>query len=416
VSAPVADRLAGGLRAHTVPLRRDLDLVDLAGEHGFLWRSGRHELVAHGVAGRVLLDTGPGRLVRAAQTVEALLDAIETERPPGAPGPLATGALPFSERSHGELVVPELVVRRGRDGELWKTRVTHATADRARLGLADGGGPPEPAIAAVRPLQDRAGWDWAVAQALKAIEAGRLDKVVLAREVIVEADGDFSRKQILRRLRLRADGCLLYADGGFVGASPELLVRRDGLVAGSCPLAGTVARAASADEDAARIARLAASAKDAAEHRFVVDAVASALAPVSEQVTVHEREIVRLATVAHLATRIEASLREPAPSALGLAALLHPTPAVAGTPTPAALALLAELEPFQRGHYGGPVGWVDADGDGEWAVALRGAELDGPRARLIAGAGIVAGSEAASEWAETEAKLGAMLDVLGAPG
>jgi isochorismate synthase EntC len=160
------------------------------------------------------------------------------------------------------------------------------------------------------------------------------------------------------------------------------------------------------------VAGLLDSAKDAAEHRFVTDAVTAALEAVSEQVVARPREVVRLATVSHLATRIEATLRSPAPSALALAGLLHPTPAVGGTPASAAAALQARLEPFERGRYGGPVGWVDAAGDGEWAVALRGAELDGARARLVAGVGVVDGSDPAREWDETEAKFGAMLDIL----
>jgi len=133
---------------------------------------------------------------------------------------------------------------------------------------------------------------------------------------------------------------------------------------------------------------------------------------VADEVAVAPVEVVRLPTVAHLATRVSAALTEPLPSALELAGLLHPTPAVAGAPREAALEVLAWLEPFHRGAYGGPVGWVDHRGDGEWAVALRCATLDGPVARLVAGAGIVAGSDPEAEWAESGYKLEAMLRVL----
>jgi isochorismate synthase EntC len=177
-------------------------------------------------------------------------------------------------------------------------------------------------------------------------------------------------------------------------------------------MAGTVARAGN---DAARIAALAGSNKDRREHQLVVDAVIHALQTRCDDVRADDMSLARLTDVAHLATRIEARVREPGPSALDLARLLSPTPAIAGAPRDVALEFLAALEPFDRGCYGGPVGWVDSHGDGEWAVALRGAELHRRKARLLAGAGIVAGSDPDAEWAETEAKLTPMLRVLITP-
>jgi isochorismate synthase len=255
-----------------------------------------------------------------------------------------------------------------------------------------------------------------VRAALEAIGSGRLDKVVLAREAAVEAQWPFPRVELLRRLQRRAGGpTFLYASGGFVGASPELLVRRHGRVATSRPMAGTVPRGDSADAEAGGLARLTRSPKEGMEHRLVVDAVAEGLAKVADRVEVGRPEVVRLATVAHLATEITADLTGPLPTALELAGLLHPTPAVGGSPRDAALAAIAALEPFDRGCYAGPVGWVDHAGDGEWAVALRGATLDGRRAHLLAGAGIVPGSDPDAEWVETEHKLRAMLEVLLTP-
>jgi isochorismate synthase len=252
-----------------------------------------------------------------------------------------------------------------------------------------------------------------VLAALAAIGTGRLDKVVLAREAAVEGERPFPRAELLRRLRRRSGGStFLYASGGFVGASPELLVRRQGRVAISRPMAGTVPRGDSAAAEADGLARLTGSAKEAVEHRLVVDAVAEGLAKAADRVEVGRPEVVRLTTVAHLATEITAELTGPLPTALELAGLLHPTPAVGGSPRDAALAAIAALEPFDRGCYAGPVGWVDRAGDGEWAVALRGASLDGRHARLLAGAGIVPGSDPDAEWAETEHKLRAMLEVL----
>jgi isochorismate synthase len=256
-------------------------------------------------------------------------------------------------------------------------------------------------------------WRRGVLAALEAIGSGRLDKVVLAREAAVESDWPFPRVELLRRLQRRSGGAtFLYASGGLVGASPELLVRRRGRVATSRPMAGTVPQGDRVGDETDGLARLARSPKEGAEHRLVVDAVAEGLAKVADRVEVGRPEVVRLATVAHLATEITADLTGPLPTALELAGLLHPTPAVGGSPRDAALAAIAALEPFDRGCYAGPVGWVDHAGDGEWAIALRGATLDGPRAHLLAGAGIVPGSDPDTEWVETEHKLRAMLEVL----
>ena len=261
----------------------------------------------------------------------------------------------------------------------------------------------------------RAEWTDSVRRILTAINTGDVRKVVLARQLVVESGVPFDRRCVLDRLRRSHPSCFTYAAGSFVGASPELLVRRRGDEVASCPMAGTVRRGVTSDEDDALTTGLRRSIKEAEEHRLLVDAVVAALAPVCVgPPEAGEPDVVRFPTVSHLATRVRGVLRRPAPSALALAGLLHPTPAVGGLPRAAALATIADLEGFDRGLYAGPVGWVDAAGDGEWAVALRGAQLDGPRARLVAGAGIVAGSDPEAEWAETEAKLRPMLAAFGA--
>jgi isochorismate synthase EntC len=158
---------------------------------------------------------------------------------------------------------------------------------------------------------------------------------------------------------------------------------------------------------------MASSAKEQAEHRLVVDDVRAKLGRLGDRYPdTSGPGVVRLSTVAHLATTVRCRLTDPSTSALHVATLLHPTPAVAGVPEAAALAAIAELEGFDRGLYAGPVGWVDARGDGDWAVALRSATLDGTRARLVAGAGIVDGSDPEREWDETEAKLSTMRSAL----
>jgi len=178
-------------------------------------------------------------------------------------------------------------------------------------------------------------------------------------------------------------------------------------------MAGTVAQGGSPGDDRRLVAAMSASGKEQNEHRLVVDDVRAKLRTLGDHPSQTKGpEVVRLSTVAHLATTVRCRLRDPSMSALDVAALLHPTPAVAGVPLDGALAAIAELEGFDRGLYAGPVGWVDARGDGDWAVALRSATLDGTRARLVAGAGIVAGSDPDAEWDETEAKLAAMRSAL----
>jgi menaquinone-specific isochorismate synthase len=418
----------GPLFSRVVRLADGLDPLDLAGDDGFVWHSPGGALVGLGAAARVPVGTGPGRVERAAETVAALLAAVEVAGAGrGGLGPAAVGALPFHPGTPGELVVPALLLRTDTDGRTWAVRTgprpfpppdPTALVARLRPRTADA---PWPAAHRLDSEASTGGsglasWRAAVRAALEAIGEGRLDKVVLAREAAVGADGPFPRGEVLRRLRRRSGGSTyLYASGGFVGASPELLVRRRGRVAFSRPMAGTVPRGGGAAAEADGLARLTGSPKEAVEHRLVVDAVAEGLAKVADRVEVGRPEVVRLATVAHLATEITADLTGPLPSALELAGLLHPTPAVGGSPRDAALAAIADLEPFDRGRYAGPVGWVDRAGDGEWAVALRCAALQDRRAHLIAGAGIVPGSDPDAEWAETEHKLRAMLEVLLGP-
>jgi menaquinone-specific isochorismate synthase len=249
-----------------------------------------------------------------------------------------------------------------------------------------------------------------VAETVAAIATGRFEKVVLARQVEVAASGPILVADVLGRLRALFPACMVFNVDGFLGASPELLVRRMGLDVRSHPLAGTVPRSGDPDADAKLAADLLGSAKDRHEHRVVVDAVASVLAPLCTRLDVPDAPaIVPLRNVSHLGTLIDGALRDPAPSALELAARLHPTPAVAGTPREAAVAHIAAVEGFDRGRYAGPVGWVDTDGDGEWAVGIRSATLDGHIARLVAGVGVVADSEPEAELAETQLKLQALL-------
>jgi menaquinone-specific isochorismate synthase len=256
----------------------------------------------------------------------------------------------------------------------------------------------------------------AVESALARIAEGPLAKVVLAREVVVEADRPFAVATVVDRLRHLHRSSFTYASGGFVGASPELLVRRRGDRVISQPMAGTVPRGETVSDDRRLSRRLESSDKDRSEHRLVVDAILAALGPVCRSLYAGDGpEVVRLATVSHLATTVTGRLLTTDPSALELARLLHPTPAVGGFPAAEALALIAELEPNDRGRYAGPVGWVDRHGDGEMVLGIRSAAVDGNQASMWAGVGVVDGSETADELAETQFKLQALLAAIVRP-
>lgn len=395
-TAATAFRPAGrGLASRTRILADPaLDPLTGLGRGGFAWSGDGLALATSGVAARVTADEAAD-----------VLAAIAGDDPVAVPGsgPLAVGALGFDGRHR--LVIPSRIVGRTVDGQAWVTEV--GPGDES----AEGWPAVELPAGADRP--DRRDWRAAVELALSRMADGRLEKVVLAREVTVDVGHPLDVSAVVDRLRRDQPSCFTYAVGSYAGASPELLARRRGRGVVSRPLAGTAAQSGAPDDDARLVEAMAASVKEQFEHRLVVRDVCAALAGMCDDVTAAERpEVVRLATVAHLATTVTGRLRDPAVNALDVAARLHPTPAVAGVPRPAALAAIAAVEQFDRGLYAGPVGWMDARGDGDWAVALRGATLDGSRARLVAGAGIVAASDPDAEWAETEAKLAAMRSVL----
>lgn len=263
-----------------------------------------------------------------------------------------------------------------------------------------------------------------VREAVARIAEGRLRKVVLGRCLDVTSDPPLVPSEIIDRLLVTRPGRYVFSVplGGdsevLVGASPELLVRREGDRISCTPLAGSVPHSDDPDEDARRADALLLSAKDLAEHAFVVDAIVRTLKEVCVDVDVPAAPtLLSTDTVWHLASPISARLADPetGPSALRLAQILHPTPAVGGVPTAEAAAMITALEGDLRDYFAGFVGWVDGNGDGEFAVTIRAATIDGPRLRLFAGAGIVAGSDPASEVAETGAKLATMARVTGLP-
>jgi menaquinone-specific isochorismate synthase len=405
----------GALRARSVWLdgATPVDLLTVAGADGWLWERERSGLAGRGVALRI---TVPGGLADAEAAVAAALAAIDTEDEVGMPGsgPVAVGALPFDPRAPLELLVPSVVVGRSASGQAWLTTVggdADARSVVAALAPEESRDPDGFSLSSPLPHDE---WMALVERAVAAIDAGRFDKVVVAREVMVGANRGIHVPTVLRRLRSLYPACTVVgaplADGQFVAASPELLVARDGTAVRSHPLAGTIPRSGDPHADQALSEGLLASAKDRAEHAWVVRDVVDGLQPWCASLDVPEApSIVALRNVSHLGTLIGGTLSPGAPSALGLAAALHPTAAVGGTPRDAALAWLRAHERLDRGPYAGPVGWVDGRGDGEWVVGIRSAVISGATARLFAGVGVVEGSDPAAELAETQFKLQALL-------
>lgn len=263
-----------------------------------------------------------------------------------------------------------------------------------------------------RPVSE---WQSAVDTAVARINSGELDKVVLARDIVAQLDEPIHIGSLLIRLNEAFPECWTFCVDGLVGATPELLIRREGEHVTSRVLAGTMRRSRDTDRDGQLAAELLDSDKDQEEHAYAVESVAAALATHCTDLNVPERPfILRLANVQHLATDVTGELVDAA-AALALAASLHPTAAVCGTPTERATHVIKELEGMDRGRYSAPVGWIAANGDGEFGIALRCALIeseDRKTLRLFAGCGIVAGSDGESEVAESQAKFAAMKSAL----
>jgi isochorismate synthase len=394
---------------------------------------------------RVLV--GPERMAEAAAWCSHVREhhvALDSETPPGPSMPLIVSSLAFRHREPGAdpgpweafgdglLWVPRVVIA-SCAGQSWATlfdcllpdEPAHDVADRLagrRTALSRRAQPPVATAALVAvdaTAGERADWEARAGRAIAAVERDdTLSKIVLARaaEHRAPADHVFDPMATARALRARHSGCTVFAIGrpgraSFVGATPELLVRVAGSHAETTALAGTAPRGGSPDADAALAAGLSAGAKDLREHALVVSAIVDALADhavdAEASVSAAGPHLRSLADVHHLETSITAALKSPG-RLWDLVSALHPTPAVGGVPRDEALGWLAEHEALDRGAYAGPVGWVDAQGDGVFHVALRSALLIADRALAYAGAGLVRGSSPADEWAETEHKLRAI--------
>jgi isochorismate synthase len=416
-----------------------------AEERYFVWEQPDREGFAIGALGSaVTIDAAPGtdRFGSASmQASEVMRDAvIEADLSLPAAGPLWVGGFAFAADGGRTsewasyppvlLVVPELtLVRHGGEVTATGTVVCRPGDDADELADRVGGRlaslrhdpmplvDPDPAggfdLNSVRPPEE---FERAVAQASGAVAAGEVKKLVLAREVTLSAGTPFKASAVFDALRNGYPSCYCFCVGtpeaAFVGASPELLVRRSGAVVSTVALAGSTRRSADPAVDDHLGERLLHSTKDLTEHQSVVRTIERALAPQSVWVTAAEEpSLVKVANIQHLATPIRAQLAEPR-SAIELAGALHPTSAVGGEPWERARELVPALEQLDRGWYAGPVGWTDSTEDGELCVALRCALVTANVAHCYAGVGIVADSDPEAELAETEVKLQAVLPAL----
>ena len=400
------------LTVSTVRVDEPAPLLSLLPEAGALaWVSEGEGLVAWGEAARLEL-TGPDRFARAQAWWAERVAAADVTDAVGLPGTglVAFGSFAFDETAASSvLVIPEVLVGRRR-GTTWITTVGTATArttptvPRPAVGVrfADGSRtPPE--------------WMSAVADAVRRIERGEVGKVVLARDLVAQLDEPLDPRYPLTRLAATYPACWTFLVDGLLGATPEMLVRLRGGTATSRVLAGTLRRTGDANKDMRQSDAMARSIKDVEEHGYAVRSVADALALHCRSLDVPAAPFVlQLANVMHLASDVTGTVTDGA-SSLGLVASLHPSAAVCGTPTEAALGLIREIEGLDRGRYAGPVGWMDSAGDGDWGIALRCATID-PQdrrvLRLYAGCGIVAGSVPVRELTESNAKLVPMRDAL----
>ncbi len=404
------------LRARTVELDVRPNLLAHVSGDGTTWLRHGDGMVGWGEVARFR-----GEIAAAEAWWSTLAEGIDAETEleghPGS-GPVAFGSFVFDPRNTAQesvLIVPRIVLGH-RAGRSWMTQV--AAVDQPWPELPEPGAAPlAPRGARVDAISlDRGSWSNIVADAVSRIRAGEVEKVVLARSEEIHAEDQLDPRYLVSALSSTYASCWTFHVAGMVGASPEMLVRCERGLATSRVLAGTIRAEGDEQADLKLAQVLSGSSKNLIEHELAVASVAEALAPFCSGMNVPVAPyVLELPNVLHLASDVTAVAR-PGVTALRLAAELHPSAAVCGTPTEAARSMIAALEGMDRGRYSGPVGWVDAAGDGEFAIALRSGWLhpnDPRRISIYAGCGIVAESEPAEEYAETVAKLLPMRQALG---
>lgn len=384
------------------------ELLELLPAESSAFVRGGQGLVGWGEAKR-LTATGPNRIASLASAWReyvAELEIVDSVDLPGS-GPVAFGTIAFADDSEAQsvLIMPRVVIGR-RDDRYWITSVDDAKMPAATVWASN------TSIALNPGSLGRSEFSSLVDKAVSLIQAERLEKVVLARDLVGDLPPNVDLRPVLGDLAARYPSCWVYSVDGMFGASPELLVRVSHSQVSARVLAGTAARGTDPSVDLAISKALASSTKNLAEHAFAVKSLVSALEPFCDHVDADTEPFsLSLPNLWHLASDVHGVLKSDS-SVLDLASALHPTAAVAGTPRDKAQALIAELEPFDRGRYAGPVGWIGADGDGEWVIALRGAQITENKITAFAGCGIVSESDGESELIETDLKFQPIIGAL----
>ena len=398
---------------NTVRLGEHLPLLDLLpADAPIAWVRGGDGLVGYGVHASTKVS-GANRFNDARtwwhQQLEkfSIADAVHTS----GTGPILFTSFSFSESEESVLVIPQVIIGQ-RNGKSWLTWI---------------GDIPQPILATEKtPARNvkltwqsepisQSDWEEQVSKLLREIQGGHVDKVVLARDQSAKAESEIDIRSVLRNLAKEYPSTWNFAIAGLVGATPELLLRLSKGMVTSRVLAGTISKTGDDESDLALAGSLARSSKDLEEHNYAVRSVADALEPFCSSTNVPESPFVlHLSNVMHLATDVTGALVETTKQVDSFTMLekLHPSAAVCGTPTQTALALITANEGINRGRYAGPVGWIDAAGDGELGIALRCGQIDGNEIRIFAGCGIVNGSIPAKELAESEAKFAPMRNAL----
>ena len=321
-------------------------------------------------------------------------------------GPILFSSFSFDPSEISVLVIPEILIgqKNGKSWITWIGDVKQPNLEKINTAPVSG------EIKWQEGSISEQAWQSQVSSAINAIKSNKLEKVVLARDITATSKTEIGVRSLLQRLEIEYPSTWIFLVDGLIGATPELLVRLSKSLVTSRVLAGTIRKTGNEDRDLTLAASLAKSSKDLEEHEYAVRSVADALAPFCSSTNVPEAPFVlHLSNVMHLATDVTGVLNDSAKQSdiFTLIAQLHPSAAVCGTPALEAKKLIVELEQMNRQRYAGPVGWIDANNDGEIAIALRCGQLSNDRnsIRIFAGCGIVAGSDPATEFAESQAKL-----------
>ena len=398
-------------QVNTVRLGAHLPLLDLLPDlNPFAWVRNGEGLVGWGIHASTKVK-GPNRFEDARKWWHQQLDDLEINNEVHGPGtgPILFTSFAFDENEESELVIPKVLVGT-RNQATWITWI--GSEFQPKL-LEKPEGNPLPNVNWNNGDIDQ--WKSKVNQAVSVIQKDSLDKVVLAREIIAVAEGQVDPRIILRNLAKEYPGTWVYSNNGLVGATPELLIRLNNSMVVSRVLAGTIRKTGDDSKDKALAASLARSSKDLEEHEYAVRSVAEALAPFCSSTNVPESPFVlHLSNVIHLATDVTGAIKEghKVVDIFTILTKLHPSAAVCGTPTDKAAQLIKNLEGINRGRYAGPIGWIDAKGDGEQGIALRCGHINGAKIHAFAGCGIVAGSDADHEVTESQAKFLPIINAL----